>query len=87
MRNMRECYEAYNNGDKLTDMELYSFWNHMETTTGNLVALGPEFKIAANHCRQIAQTCDGYIRARELDRKIRPREDEVDRAQKYMEKA
>ena len=66
MRTIRECYEAYNNGDKLEDDELKRFTMHMELTTQQLDFLGPEFIIAANRCRDVAQRNRDYMKARRI---------------------
>jgi len=66
MRTIRECYDAYNNGDTLNDEELERFTLHMELTTQQLDLIGPEFKIAANHCREVARRNRDYMEARRL---------------------
>lgn len=66
MKTIRECYEAYQNGDKLNDDELRMFVLHMELTTQQLDQLGPEFKIAANRCREVARQNRNYMDARRL---------------------
>ena len=66
MRTIRQCYEAYNNGNKLNDEELERFTLHMELTTEQLELIGPEFKIVANHCRKVAQRNRNYMNVRRL---------------------
>lgn len=66
MRAIKECYEAFNNGDKLEDDELKRFTMHMELTTQQLDFLGPEFIIAANRCRDVARRTRDYMNARRI---------------------
>ena len=65
MRNIKESYNAYKNGDPLTNIELGLFVNHMKRTTKHLDDLGPEFRIMANHCREVTRRNQGYLDARE----------------------
>ena len=66
MRTIQECYEAFNDGDKLSDAELERFTIHMEVTTQQLDFLGPEFKITANHCREVARQNRNFMDARRI---------------------
>ena len=67
MRTVKECYEAFQNGDKLEDDELKRFTMHMELTTQQLDFLGPEFKIVANHCREVARRNRSYMTNRGIN--------------------
>ncbi len=64
MRTIRELVEVYHNGDKMTDDELIAFNKHMSTVSSVLDELGPEYRIHANHARDITRITGEYIVAR-----------------------
>ena len=66
MRTMRELVQAYRDGDKMTDEELVAFNKEMTHVTSLLSNLGPDYKIHADHTREIARITAGYIQARDL---------------------
>ena len=67
MRTIRELVKVYHNGDKMTDDELVDFNEHMTTTTELLENLGPEYRIHANHTREIARNTLGFMKVRHVE--------------------